>query len=537
MRVWRRLASGTEIEITTGTPQAMVYNDFPAGYWTLRNATWNCPSTQLANTDSIAVRIYLKGAHNCANFTTEVLGATQLDAATWTVYYYAGWYIGQYNLIFAAFKWGYSYPSRIENFQYSNALALPFADGFESGGFGQWSGKSSSSGESAGVVNTLSHHGLYSGRFASNGGGVNEFTYAYKTIPSSSALYLRGNFYVNASGLVEEGDRFYLLGIFAGSNGLAYAGWRKTGGVVKWCLVIKNGTTTLYAYSTSSPLLDKWYYAELHWARSTSAGHGELWVDGSKVITISGKNTAAYGDANSVRFGLPLLVGCGSSKVYGDCCVVSTAYVGPEPIFKDSFESGSFGMWSGSSVSVGETAAITSAIAYQGTSSARFGSNGGAGSEWAYCYKTIASSADLYARGYFRVPTSGIVEESDRFYFIRFKAGSNGVAYAGWRKTGGVVKWCLMIRNGTSLMTAYSASSPSPNKWYNVELHWTKSSTGGRGDLWVDGQLVCSIGGKNTAYYGSVNSVEFGLPSMTNCGSTTVYCDYCSISKMRIGTS
>lgn len=201
--------------------------------------------------------------------------------------------------------------------------------------------------------------------------------------------------------------------------------------------------------------------------------------------------------------------------------------------FADGFESGSFSRWGGTSVSFGETAAVTSTNAapslVQNRYSARFTSNGGGGYERAYCYKNIESSRDLYANGYFAVSSSGIVDNGDRFYFIALKAGSNIVAYAGWGRTGGVLRWCLMIRSGTGWVTVYSATSPSLYRWYSVQLHWFESTQAGYGKLWVDGKVVCSISGKNTASFGAVNLVNFGMAQLVNCGSTRVYCDDCNI--------
>jgi len=409
-------------------------------------------------------------------------------------------------------------------------------DCFESGSFSRWSGKTVTAGETANIVNTRFHHGAYSAKFTSNGGGGYERAYCYKNIASSAEVYARGYFYVSQSGIAHENDRLYFIIFKAGNNNLAYAGWRKIGGIVKWNLLIRQGSSYQSAYSSSSPSLYRWYCVELQWKKDATRGLGELWVNGVRVCSITGKNTAVYGDANTMHFGLGELYGCTSTIVYGDCSATSNTYIGPEVIVRDGFESGGFAKWSGTSKSSGETATVVDNLAYNGIHSAKFTSNGGGGTEWAACYKTISSSTDLYARGYFRVETSGIAHEGDRLCFIKYMVGSNSVAYAGWRRTGGVVKWCLMIRSGTSWVTAHSTSGPSLNRWYNVELHWTKSSTSGKGELWINGVRVCYISGRNTAYYGSANRVDFGLPNVLNCAAATVYCDNCAISNMRIGT-
>lgn len=89
-RVWKRASNGTETEITSGDAVAVVSrNSDGAG---LQSATWNCPETSLASTDAIVVRVYMDTSNPPATlrreFVTEQLGASKLDAETWTFYYY-----------------------------------------------------------------------------------------------------------------------------------------------------------------------------------------------------------------------------------------------------------------------------------------------------------------------------------------------------------------------------------------------------------------------------------------------------------------
>jgi hypothetical protein len=510
-----------------------------------------------------------------------------------------------------------------------DTFAWPFEDGFESGSFTNWASKSNTAGETVTVVNSQKHHGTYSALSASNGNGGTERAYCYKTLPSATELYSRGYFFVSASGIAANDNRFYLLIFKAGTQSVAFAGWRMTGGVVKWTLLIRHGTSWVNVYSANSPSLNQWYSVELHWKEDATNGLGELWIDGVLVCSSSGKNTAYYGDVNRVEFGLPELVNCAATQAYVDCCVISMLPIGPESpqvsvhlessqdtsttsnqgtivldsvpyalpidvlktlstysvaytaaagysfdhweisegisvastnsqsttvtvsgtgtlravyravappsvIFEDGFESGDFSNWAGKSNTAGETATVVNTKAKQGIYSGMFTSNGGGGTERSSCHKTIGPLTELYASGYFFVSASGIAANDNRFYFLIFKAGTQSVAFAGWRMTGGVVKWTLLIRHGTSWVSTYSANSPVLNQWYSVELHWKEDATNGFGELWVDGVRVCFSSGKNTAYYGDVNRLEFGLPELVNCGPTTVYGDSCVISKARI---
>ncbi len=209
----------------------------------------------------------------------------------------------------------------------------------------------------------------------------------------------------------------------------------------------------------------------------------------------------------------------------------------PNVLFKDGFETGNFNRWSGTSKTAGEIASVTNIRYYLGKYSAKFTSNGGGGYEYSYCYENVTSSPELYARGYVYVSQSGIAGQNSRLFFIVFRAGSNGLAYAGWKRVNGVTKWCLTIRQGTSYVDILSSASRSLDKWYCIELRWKNGSTNGVAQLWVNGVLVCSATGKNTSSYGNVNIVRFGLAEAYDCSSTTVYCDCCAIGTARIGTA
>lgn len=206
------------------------------------------------------------------------------------------------------------------------------------------------------------------------------------------------------------------------------------------------------------------------------------------------------------------------------------------PVYmQDSFESRNFNRWNGTSVSAGETATITSTRSHHGTYSARFTSNGGGGFENASCLKSMTPTAEVYVRGYFYVSQSGIADNLDRIFFIKLRNQSEGLAWAGWKRTGGITKWCLTIRNGTSFVDVFSSSRPATGRWYCVELRWKKDTKGGTGQIWVDGSLVCSTTTVNTSTYGNADTVQFGLAEIYGCTATTVYGDCARISATFIG--
>ena len=134
IRVWKRHSDGSEEEITAGTPVAQVTVSAGASH-ELHSATWDCPQTSLADTDAIIVRVY----HNMGGewdligtteFITEQLGASQLDASTWTVYYYLSFTATTFPAprSSVSFHFDGADNSRIEEFSYTTGEAREWHD-------------------------------------------------------------------------------------------------------------------------------------------------------------------------------------------------------------------------------------------------------------------------------------------------------------------------------------------------------------------------------------------------------------------------
>ena len=135
IRVWKRNSSGTETELTSGTPVAQVTRT--AAGSGIQSTTWTPPETILATTDSIVVRVYLQvnsggwqQGGTVPIFTTGQLGNTLLEALPWTVYYHtqdsrsnSGPPSSRY--INITYFWGNStYNSRIESFIHSSSSTV-----------------------------------------------------------------------------------------------------------------------------------------------------------------------------------------------------------------------------------------------------------------------------------------------------------------------------------------------------------------------------------------------------------------------------
>jgi hypothetical protein len=121
------------------------------------------------------------------------------------------------------------------------------------------------------------------------------------------------------------------------------------------------------------------------------------------------------------------------------------------------------------------------------------------------------------------VSESGINSDNDRFYFMMLRSGNNGLAYAGWKRTNGVVRWTVTLRDGTIYTDVFSTSSPATGRWYDIELHWLMGRTG-MAELTVNGVVVVSAT-KNTSAFGEASVLQFGLSELYDCARTTVYGD------------
>lgn len=183
------------------------------------------------------------------------------------------------------------------------------------------------------------------------------------------------------------------------------------------------------------------------------------------------------------------------------------------------------------SVTAGEKAEVDSTRVYSGSRSAKFSSDGLTDREYAYWHSHLTSTNDVWCDGYVNVQTSGINVTEDRFFFFRLRSQNpaNDLAFGGWRNYGGKVLWCIIIRDGTNYVAAYSTGSPQLNRWYHVEIHWVGNSTNGYGELYVDGILVATTmlrnSHANTSYLGQCNEIRFGLAELVSCSATIVYCD------------
>jgi PKD repeat protein len=134
IRVWIRSSSGTETEVTSGTPVAQVsrLNDGEG----IQSGTWSCPAKSMSLTDAIVVRVYgeipMNGIgwtlfqevgieNDYSIFITDQLTSTGLIASIWTIHYYTAYY--SYDGIYFVYD-NDDVPSQIINIQWITLLYI-----------------------------------------------------------------------------------------------------------------------------------------------------------------------------------------------------------------------------------------------------------------------------------------------------------------------------------------------------------------------------------------------------------------------------
>lgn len=199
-----------------------------------------------------------------------------------------------------------------------------FADGFESGNFSAWTGITGT----PSVVNTDKHHGIYSAYFVGTSGKC------YKYITPQMLCHTRG--YFRFADLTQLGDWNVLYFLSFTTNDwtdIVHASISKhPDGTFGWVLFGRNGTNFEYVESSAFTLNpSKWYSVELVMYVHETTGYYYLYIDGTLVCSLVGKNSSVYGNIWVVHTGN--WWSSAPCEIYWDCVVVADAYVGSEEAY------------------------------------------------------------------------------------------------------------------------------------------------------------------------------------------------------------
>jgi hypothetical protein len=213
-------------------------------------------------------------------------------------------------------------------------MAKIFEDGFESGDFSAWSGVNVTTGETLTVVTDRVFRGTYAARGTTDGSSQYEQTWVQKTLsPAKSHLFARLYFYIESL-TTEHGDYFSMIKFRVGTTEIGAVQVYNYNGELKVRLQCRDGTNYVNTFG-GSVQLNTWHCLELEWLNNPTSGYAKAWLDGTQVLSLTGKDTSYYGDCDNVLFGqfcgaaatAPYIV----SSVVFDNCVIADEYIGLEP--------------------------------------------------------------------------------------------------------------------------------------------------------------------------------------------------------------
>ena len=212
-----------------------------------------------------------------------------------------------------------------------------FSDGWETAQdfTTNWTASYTTTGETATVVSEDKHHGTYSAKFTSNGGGGTEHALCYKTGFNRSEVYGRCYVKVTQNGIVDNGDSYNFINFTNAPQTAAMLsmGWAQNLGVLKWRLRYYNGASIIESFSTGATRdLNVWYCVEIYWLLSATAGVVRGYVDGVMIFEFTGLDTDNNGNMDVLATGLHLLTNCASCTDYVDCVVLADTYIGPDTL-------------------------------------------------------------------------------------------------------------------------------------------------------------------------------------------------------------
>ncbi|MCW4018860.1 MAG: polysaccharide deacetylase family protein [Candidatus Bathyarchaeota archaeon] len=212
-------------------------------------------------------------------------------------------------------------------FNQSTPSSFIFEDDFEGGTFSKWSGTTVGSGASLNVASSGAFQGAQCAS-ASLPSDPWTYAYSYKQIDEQTVLYTRA--YFKLSGTLPAVNAYSVLMNYEGSSAICYLNLPRTGGgALAIELASRNGATwdyTDYAYSYA---LDTWYCLELYAKIDSSDGAYGVWLNSNQIISLTDKNSAAYGPVTQVNVGAAGDEFGAAHQVYYDAVAMSSNYIGP----------------------------------------------------------------------------------------------------------------------------------------------------------------------------------------------------------------
>lgn len=181
------------------------------------------------------------------------------------------------------------------------------------------------------IDNTVSHHGAYSAKANDAAVVAQEARIAFTAIYTT--VHARAYYRFDKLGTTLFASHKILT--IAGIGGdIAYAQLVKfTVDGFEWQLNGINNGIEEQVNAGVTVIIDPlhWYCVELRAVINATIGEYRLYVEGTEVAKLTGKDTDNFGNPNNVFF--EAFTADGPDTLHFDCCVVDTAYIGQELAF------------------------------------------------------------------------------------------------------------------------------------------------------------------------------------------------------------
>ena len=399
-----------------------------------------------------------------------------------------------------------------------------FEDGFESGDFDSWTGVHTTYGDNVSVDTSEPYNGDYNCKSQVGGmeSGVKS-AYVHKSFSTGlSEIYVRGYFrIIDGLPLDDDGDRIVFMSFQVGTTTLCSFRIQHIGSGDIFDIAYYDGATTKSRYAEAVyPAEGKWYSIEFYVKLHSSEGAYRVWIDGIERITVTQVNSANWGQSiASLLLGLSYSVNVQHDvEIYTDSIVASSSYIGPLNlvVFTDGFETGDFGLWTGSYTDNYCDANVESYNPFNEKYYSDFvTTDSSAGIKQAYSYYMMPFTRnELYARVYTYIADGLPLDDSgDKFSVgVGFYSGSHPLANVRVIREAGTDKFGIV---SSSWDQTVGEVFPQLGKWYCIELYWKIHPTEGAGRLWINGVEVLSrIGFDTTTSYGGIDQIVVGLYSI-----------------------
>lgn len=178
-----------------------------------------------------------------------------------------------------------------------------FSDGFESGSFNRWTSTTTTTGNSANVVSTLSHSGAYSAQFNVISGVGTKRSYCYVNIGAQTQLTANAHVYFDAMSLVNGQSMWLIQFTDSGGSALASFGMRADASGTRWAVQYASLAYGLAEASIQAPSAGQWYLLQAYYVHASSGPSIVLSVNGAVVASLNQDSSGANNVA-SIRFGI-----------------------------------------------------------------------------------------------------------------------------------------------------------------------------------------------------------------------------------------